>query len=778
MNPKTLIEKSGRRLHAKLVSALKTLLTGSAVCLCAGQVLAASYGGNGDTGFGGPVGKGTLTITDDGVNIYGTLTLGAGASMNDVLVIYLQTGAGGTFTSTAGFQDNGDGSRIAISGYNGSGAISVLTFASGFAPNYAIALGPNANNYGGVWALANGGANSMPWVSSANLAPLGTGSGPYTFWFPVSAIGLAPHSPAAIKLFGTLISNTAWRSTEAIAGTDTGSQGQNPFTQTGFATYPFDTPAGTHPVTFQVDMSVAIANGNFGPDAGDTVSVAGTFQTNTWTPYVFTLSPTPANTNIYTGTYDDLNPTGTAEQFKFVSTSGLSWESTDNRTFTVQPYPVTLPLVYFDDLAPSSGAPVNNVTFQVDMTVQIALGNFSPQNGDVVEAFGTFQTPTTWASGFGLTNNPHASNTNIYTGTYPDANYPQTQEQFKFAIYTGGGTLTYETVANRPFTALSGGQTLPLVFFNNGSNAIPVTFQVNLGPEINQGLFTPDVDFVEDRGPFSNWGGGSKFRLSPDLTRPGIYTNTFIFSDNPGSVEQFKFTVDNGGNLGWESPLSTLGNNRTFTLATNAQTLPLVYFNDWSTNDFLPVDTTVIFTVNMTNAQIYGGGYSFSPVNDAVVFNGDFLGWPSWSVSLPAPQNNPVGSELYSYTNTLPKGHSVVLTYKYGMNYAGAPKLDNEAPSGLNHIRYIRSASGTYTLPVDTFGTQYVEPSFGNLTIQPGTPGNVLVSWLGRPSVHLQTRSSLASGTWQDHLETDGLMSTNWPVGSAPLFFRLYGPQY
>lgn len=113
---------------------------------------------------------------------------------------------------------------------------SVLTFAPGFAPNYAIALSPGgAENFGGLWALANG--ETFPFVSSVNLTPTSAGGSSYTFSFGVSQIGLSPDSGATFELFGTYISDTGYRSTEAIAGDDSGTQGWNPFTQTSYGTY-------------------------------------------------------------------------------------------------------------------------------------------------------------------------------------------------------------------------------------------------------------------------------------------------------------------------------------------------------------------------------------------------------------------------------------------------------------------------------------------------------------------------------------------------------------
>jgi len=108
--------------------------------------------------------------------------------------------------------------------------------------------------------------------------------------------------------------------------------------------------------------------------------------------------------------------------------------------------------------------------------------------------------------------------------------------------------------------------------------------------------------------------------------------------------------------------------------------------------------------------------------------------------------------------------------YKYGIN-----SLDNEAAGGNNHIRYIRS-TGTYVMPQDTFGTQTQEPQFGNLTISPPSAGHVLISWLGYPNVHLQGKSTLGTGPWTDYMNTAGQNSTNFPVGTQPMYFRLIQP--
>src|SRR5437762_11137563 len=100
----------------------------------------ATYSGNGNSGFGGPIGLGSLTLTDNGTTISGTVNKGPNG-FNDVLVLYIDSTAGG-FADTSGFADGADGLRKAISGFDGAANRSLMTFSGGFNPDYAIALGP------------------------------------------------------------------------------------------------------------------------------------------------------------------------------------------------------------------------------------------------------------------------------------------------------------------------------------------------------------------------------------------------------------------------------------------------------------------------------------------------------------------------------------------------------------------------------------------------------------------------------------------------------------
>jgi len=78
----------------------------------------------------------------------------------------------------------------------------------------------------------------LNFISSVNLNPTGNNASPtYTFSFNVSQIGITPNSAVTFRLLGTYISNSGFRSDEAVAGNDVGTQGWNPFLQTALTTF-------------------------------------------------------------------------------------------------------------------------------------------------------------------------------------------------------------------------------------------------------------------------------------------------------------------------------------------------------------------------------------------------------------------------------------------------------------------------------------------------------------------------------------------------------------
>jgi hypothetical protein len=619
---------------------------------------------------------------------------------------------------------------------------------------------------------------------------------------------LTPGATANIRIFGSLCSQSGYRSPEAVAGNYSGNAGWNPFTQTAYATYIFD-PATvpTNYVTFQVDMTEQIALGNFNPANGDQAYATGTFQTAPSTGFLLTNNPSAANPNIYSGTYPDANPAGTTERYKYsyfsVANNNTTTETITtigNRSFTLVSGVVLQPS-YFSNLPASPSATTNVTVFQIDLGPQIYLGNFNPANGDLIEVYGSFENPA-WTAGFVLTNNPTVSQSNVYSGSFTDGNYPGTQYLYKFVILSGGTTANYETTDNRNLVTPTNFATLPVAYFNNASNvyATPITFQVDMTAPIAAGTFNPGSgDTVSAAGTFQSSLSANQWKAglfvltnNPTAANTNIYSGVYIDPNPPGAGEQYKFTINPGGN-GSSANFETI-NNRFFVLPSTAETLPVVYWNNADPNNVLLAPTTVTFTVDMTNA-VDSFGYPFNPASDAVIINGDFLTpqWPNfWTDALLGGfdytanllQND--GTDLlYTGTFTVPSGKSLEVQYKYGIihnyNGTGNTNCDNEALPNLNHTRYIR-ATGTYNFPVDIFGIQQTnlpaatEPSFGSLAIASPVAGHLPLSWLGRPGVYLQYTTNLSNGPWVQVGATGGINSTNWPETNGPVYFRLVNP--
>jgi hypothetical protein len=108
---------------------------------------------------------------------------------------------------------------------------------------------------------------------------------------------------------------------------------------------------------------------------------------------------------------------------------------------------------------------------------------------------------------------------------------------------------------------------------------------------------------------------------------------------------------------------------------------------------------------------------------------------------------------------------------------------DNEAASGNNHVRYIRTDAGStnYTMPMDVWintnpGAQHEESELGGLTALPSTPGNVQIDWQGLKCASMQTTTNVTSGPWMDLFDAQGVGSTNLQTTEGQQFFRMFRP--
>lgn len=203
-------------LFKKLTNPIGLVLALAFPALVMGQV---TYNGNGNTGFGGTLGSGDITINDGGTTI--NFTFNAGASFNDELVIYIDSEAGG-FTNTSTFNDGGSGDllRNSISGFDGSNRTTV-NFPSGFEADFAIALN---TGFAGLWELSATGAHTF--ITNANIAnPSGN-----TYTFDVDFADLnTTDIQEAFRLVATYLNGSnVFRSNEAIGdGITGGNPGSN-----------------------------------------------------------------------------------------------------------------------------------------------------------------------------------------------------------------------------------------------------------------------------------------------------------------------------------------------------------------------------------------------------------------------------------------------------------------------------------------------------------------------------------------------------------------------
>ena len=301
-------------------------------------------------------------------------------------------------------------------------------------------------------------------------------------------------------------------------------------------------------VTFQVDMTQQVAAGHF-TNGVNAVNARGSF--NNWGISALTNNPGGSNPNLYSGTFNDTSDAD-GKRVQQLTHFGCA-------------------VVYFNDASPGGATVTDNVTFQVDMSGQIALGHFT--NGvNSVSVRGSF-------NGWGTaqcTNNPSAANPNLYSTAVAITDTAANTEHYKFCIDTTGweypSALSLDCTGNRVFNLLStsGYIVLPAVYF--ADTIVPtatntVTFCVDMSIQAALGRFTPGVDTVECRGSFNNWTAGA-FVLTNNpnsASASNIYSGTVnIFVPPLDIVYKFWDSNAKAGNDGYESPDSIGGQNRSY----------------------------------------------------------------------------------------------------------------------------------------------------------------------------------------------------------------------
>lgn len=568
-------------------------------------------------------------------------------------------------------------------------------------------------------------------------------------------------------------------------------------------------------VTFSVDMATNIAAGSFNPGT-DHVEAHGTFNSYG----ALTLVQQGGGT-IYTNTANDTTDTnGGKMEYKFVI-NGSNWENPASGQNRAVRLPATsgaslvLPTAFFADAGPAT---TNSVTFQEDLSQQIALGNFNPATDQAVVR-GIFNN---WSgTDFALTNDPSILRTNqyglvtsnVWVGTFSIVGSPGGAEAFKYVLATIGGDhwdspspVNQDGGGNRYFANVA--QTLPVADFADAPYAPVATLTFSVDMSV---VALTDTNFnaatVTMWGDFNGWTGALTMTNNPSGANTNLYTITAPISSGDGSTINFQFRYNqlSTGNTVYDHANGANGGNGNHVFVVAGSTnVPTVSFNDAKLNDYLTRATPVFFSVDMAGA-VGTDNHTFDSSVDNLYINGQFANWYAWGGGI-NPTPAPPGYQMFQqgvstiYTNTImiPAGTAVGFAYKYGIDangFNGGPS-DNESGFGQNHFRVVRTiGTNSYSMPMDKFGNQYNEPFFNsgnpagaNLNVGSLSNGVVPVKWLGRPGAHLQVATNLTAN-WQDLFATDGtnwvsgyndatngfVSQTNWPA-TGKTFFRVVKP--
>ena len=224
--------------------------------------------------------------------------------------------------------------------------------------------------------------------------------------------------------------------------------------------------------------------------------------------------------------------------------------------------------------------PTNYVTFQVDMSAQVATGVFTNGTGTVTVA-GNFEAANpgfgNWDNGLPLSNNVAlpGSLSNVYSGTYYVSGITPVAVQYKFRANGGWEDDQPTASKNRESSVTNTTQVLPLVYYNNESTSdlivspTWVTFALDCpngtldngnspfvkGYDhlfVNGTFFDKNANVVPaGTGAYWTWnslpypgGNGPADCELFESAIPDVYTNSFLLPAGSGISLTYKYSQD------------------------------------------------------------------------------------------------------------------------------------------------------------------------------------------------------------------------------------------
>ncbi len=468
-------------------------------------------------------------------------------------------------------------------------------------------------------------------------------------------------------------------------------------------------------------------------------------------------------------------------------------------------FSTTLFLIVFGYMTNSYSAV--NVTFNLDISAQIQLGNFDPVNdslfvrgdwqilaGDSVDWAGNHWLLTpgiTWDSTYSI------------TVQFPD-NAVSTQITYKFVLVnaehpngSGNGGL-WESIPNRLYTITNDpDQNIPLTFFDN-VYLVNMTFIADMAELFNEGfsLTTDQIEVVGDTAPLSWTVPGTV--LVQDINNPDYFSVSLSFVGSPGSEIQWKFHCDPENNFtqgGWESGANRIL-NFPYSDTTIGPILPRIQVATPSTGN-----NTVYFRVDMNNARERFNNNLITGLQSVWIAGNSLpLQWPStWTFADTANgtflkmyddgthSDSIAGDEIYSNIMIFNSGTPIYVPFKYAAVFDGVDTLnggsiylDNESGYDQNHTLLL-NLNGGNVYRTNTFGDQFIPVELTGFTaVQNGT--EILLNWVTATEINNQGFEVQRSGGGSDfvnvgYVEGNGTTSeTNRYsfVDSSPLTGKSY----
>ncbi|MCF8306929.1 MAG: T9SS type A sorting domain-containing protein [Ignavibacteriales bacterium] len=329
-----------------------------------------------------------------------------------------------------------------------------------------------------------------------------------------------------------------------------------------------------------------------------------------------------------------------------------------------------------------------DVTFRVNMTVQVNLGQFTPGT-DVMNIAGSFNGWSTSATPMTDAGN------NIWEATVTGL-APGERQFFKFVKNADG----WETISDRQYIAGTAGNQFEAYFDNDlgGGIDIALVFECDMELERVSGRFNPSTDVLTARGSFNGWGNTDV--MAPSVGNPDIYTVTVMYAAEPNDDLAYKFAYDLGaGGTSWEN-----GSDRHFTITQDHinqgyATISRA-FNDASLSSVLAQPCEITFSVDMTGAKD-AGGVPFTSIENVIIAGAIAPlawpqgGWPTADSNLVHHLNDlgtngdlTAADQIWSVSLEFPQYSLLQFFYKYGANW-GLPSNngtnDNESSTGVDH---------------------------------------------------------------------------------------------